>query len=245
MAFRCPSCGAAIPLQDVDADRLTATCRACRKTFDAAGNAEALPPSAPDPPRPEVRAPSDLVVHAGERAVPPGYRVAVARAGEPLRITFPGNRAARDGCSMVVFFAVALGIFVAIGMGAIGGTSAWVLSLTASALAAALILGAVSRNVVVADEVEVAVFVRPVGLRRVRIPSADIDQLFVTQEVVPYGRGSRTIWQLWVQLRGGSQRCLLWSDRSADVLFVEQQIEKRLGIADRRMPGEVRHDVVA
>lgn len=73
------------------------------------------------------------------------------------------------------------------------------------------------------------------------LPCADIDQLFCKERVSQGKNGPQVRYEIWAAMRSGATQKMLAGATISDeqALYIEQQIEKALGIADRAMPGEV------
>ncbi len=72
------------------------------------------------------------------------------------------------------------------------------------------------------------------------IAASEIGQIY-REEITSSGRnGSTTRYRLSAVLRDESKRTLLTCDSADTALFVEQEAERYLGIADRRVAGEMR-----
>jgi len=74
-----------------------------------------------------------------------------------------------------------------------------------------------------------------------RIPTGDLDQLFCKQRISRGKNGTTITYELHALLKNGERIKLLTGYREIDhVLYLEQEIERRLGIRDRAMPGEAK-----
>lgn len=229
MGFRCKRCGAEILPQDVDAQRLIAKCRACNTLFDAysAPEGTALVPSKRErTPRP----PEDVTFDPGRRPAPAGYRVALGGPGVPLQVTLPTSRSTRNqGCGWTLFIAVAGAIVIGIAHGDLRGAAAVVAGVAVLSVSYMLLAGLVNTTTVTADETALSVVSGPIPLlRRIQIPSSSIEQLFVVE--------TRQRSVLLALLRDGTQRPLVMSERAEDLLFIEREVERRLGIENRPVP---------
>jgi hypothetical protein len=142
------------------------------------------------------------------------------------RTLFRGDAHARTIDAMAVLFALFPAVHVAIGIG-----------LTYRLLAAFLNKTRVGLR-------EGVLFVQhgPVPWRgNLALPAASIRQLFCEERVVKERRGETRSYALAALVEGGARVPLLPGLGSADqVLFLEQELEERLGIADGEVEGEVR-----
>lgn len=72
------------------------------------------------------------------------------------------------------------------------------------------------------------------------IPTSRIDQLFCKEIRRTTNHGLSLRYEVWAEMTDGTQSRLVHIGLSAEqALFMEQQIEKALGIQDREMPGEL------
>ncbi len=73
------------------------------------------------------------------------------------------------------------------------------------------------------------------------LPCADIDQLFCREKVSHGKNGSQVRYELWAALKAGATQKVLdgITINEDQALYIEQQLEKALGISDRAMPGEM------
>lgn len=70
--------------------------------------------------------------------------------------------------------------------------------------------------------------------------SSAIEQLYCKENISHGRQGSSTTYQLWANLRDGTSKKLIGSVMDIEqVLFVEQRIEKALGIRDKAVGGEI------
>jgi hypothetical protein len=73
-----------------------------------------------------------------------------------------------------------------------------------------------------------------------QLPGVTIEQVYAKAHISHRKNGPRTDYQLWVIGAGGKHEKLHANQLSADqALFIEQQIEKALGIKDKEVSGEL------
>ena len=73
-----------------------------------------------------------------------------------------------------------------------------------------------------------------------RVPGVLIDQLYCKAHVIHGKNGPRTDYQLWmVNTQGKHEKLHAHSLSAEQAIYLEQQIEKALGIPDRGIPGEL------
>ena len=74
----------------------------------------------------------------------------------------------------------------------------------------------------------------------VSIPAETLDQLYCKARVSSSRNGTSTSYEVWTTLLNGTSRKLVSTGLDADqALFIEQKIERALGIKDRAVPGEM------
>ena len=75
-----------------------------------------------------------------------------------------------------------------------------------------------------------------------RLAANQIDQLFCKERVNRHKNGTSVTYELLALLENGTRaRLLKGYEELEEVLYLEQEIERRLGIRDRAMPGEARY----
>lgn len=73
-----------------------------------------------------------------------------------------------------------------------------------------------------------------------RIPSSDIDQLYCKEKISRGKHGYSYTYSVWAAMKDGSSAKVIANNMETDqALFIEQQLERTLGIRDRAVPGEL------
>ncbi len=227
MQLNCPSCAAAILADDMDLPSATAKCRSCQSLFSF-----------------REQMPSPPAALAREQVGLP-ERFSVDSAGGGLHIAFSKDRGSSS--FMIVFLVFWFGFLImwnviTISLG-IYFMSAFSLIHVFAGLffahrTAATIFNTTDLRV---DRTRLSVKSGPVPVGgALELPSSSVDQLFCTRkEHSNKGRRWNT-YNVVAKTRDGREQTVLAgleTDRQA--LFIEQQIEKYLGIQDKAMPGEL------
>ncbi len=72
------------------------------------------------------------------------------------------------------------------------------------------------------------------------LAESEIDQLFCKMKTSNNRNGSSSVYEVWAMMRDGTSRKLLGTGLSEDqALFIEQKLERAMGIKDRAVPGEL------
>lgn len=72
------------------------------------------------------------------------------------------------------------------------------------------------------------------------LPCTEIDQLFCREKVTQGKNGPNIRYEVWACMRDGSNKKLLGGTLTDEqAIYIEQRLEKALGITDRPMPGEM------
>ena len=233
MRLTCPSCGAAIAAEDMNLERAMARCRKCSELFGFADQVDCARQSylgGRAMPRPEIGMPRRFSVEEGP----------------PLRIV-------RRWLSGKAFFLVAfsliwngvLAVFIA-GIVA-GNVPLHVLAFLSLHLAAGIFIGYytlclfVNRTRVEVDGERLRVSHGPLpwpGNRDLGV--AELSQLWSRERVSRSKNGTTVTYEVHAALKSGSVVQLLSGlDAPEQALFVEQQLESRLGIRDQPVAGEL------
>lgn len=73
-----------------------------------------------------------------------------------------------------------------------------------------------------------------------RLNASEVDQLFCKEKVSRSKNGIRYTYGVWTAMKDGSSAKIIAANLEMDqALFIEQQLEKALGIRDREVPGEL------
>ncbi|MBI3926660.1 MAG: hypothetical protein HY319_14050 [Armatimonadetes bacterium] len=228
----CESCGNPLPVEDINLERLLARCKTCNRLFDCSSQ---LPSSAepgwcgPSPSRPEMPRPGSITL------VPWGNQLVMQRRWfTPAILGLLFFCIAWDSF-LVFWYSIALTqddvpwimIVFPIGHLAVG------VGLTYTVLC-----GFFNKTEIRVDSGSLQVRHAPLPWPgQVSVPSRDLDQLFAVEKIG--SKGSRS-YELCALLKDGRRVKLLDNASSSDeALYIEQQVEKHLHIADRRMPGEI------
>lgn len=243
MQVICRSCGKPIPAEDVNLDTVLAKCRACHAVFDFSGQVKtAAPPQA------------KLKRDRGEIPMPRQFRVEERDLG--LVIT----RRWRRGPALFFlvfsgFWNLVVSIFVVAFVGGLmksesGGSPPWFMGLFLTPFvlvgigtgwaALALLL---NRTTIRVEGGRLTVSHAPIWWPGRRdLETAAVDQLYC-EEYVAYSQNDVPQYRLGVRalLKDGSKLKLVTGmEDASQALYLEQLLEKHLGIADRPVRGEFR-----
>ena len=234
MQLHCKACGKQILADDINIKLAIAKCQACHAVFNFAdevgGEAET---------KPEVAMPKRFQVDAW---------------GPELTIT---HRWYSHAVWFLLFFCIFwdgfLVVWYSFGVGMIakgeGDGMAWLMLLfpilhvaVGVGLTYLVICTFLNKTLIRVSSGELSVRHGPVPFPGNKtVLAADLKQLFCTQKVHRGKHGCRYSYNVELLKRDGSKLKLVTSLEELDqALFIEQQIEKHLEIADERVPGEVR-----
>jgi hypothetical protein len=228
-ALKCPSCGSFFRAGDLDAARGVLTCRFCRvlTLFSTPSSA----PSGP-PPRGEVALPARFTIE--ERA--DGGLAIHRRWFRPQFLFLLGF--------CVIWFG-ALSVFYAgiLASGAPGfaalfpllhvGIGLWIAYFT--------LAGLFNTSTITVHDETLSVRHGPLPWRGVpAVPAARITQLYCKQRIHHGKNGTTTTYEVWIARdEGGALKLVSGLDDPDQALFVEQRVEKALGLSNLPMPGEL------
>lgn len=229
--LKCPNCGSIMRAEDWDAASGIIKCSYC-KALATLPRAEG------------ENATSSAFQARGEIPMPPG--ITVEDRGGGILIT-------RRWFSPVVFFLIPFCIawdsFLVFWYSmAFKGPAPWIMVVFPVAHVAVgvgltyfCIATLLNRTFISAGQGLLSITHGPVPWRgRLVISEGDIDQLFCKMKTSNGSRGTSYSYEVWTVLRDGASRRLLDSGDSDDVaLFIEQKLERALGIKDRAVPGEL------
>lgn len=234
MKLVCPNCKADIPAADANLERAMARCRQCNEVF---GFGDVLS---------HTRSPA-LAGRALPRSdvpLPKGY--AVDDSSGRFRLT---RRWFSPKAFFFLFFSLfwngILSVFlVAIATGQVPLPVLAFLSLHLAVgvgMAYFTLCSFVNHTVVEVDGERLLVRHRPLPWPGApTVPIADLQQLFSREKVSHGKNGTSVTYELHASLRsGGVLRLLSGLDTPEQALFVEQQLENRLGIRDEPVAGEL------
>jgi hypothetical protein len=223
MDYRCPRCASSIAAERVDVTRQIATCVACGNLVDLASQVGAAAGASPaEAPRPKVRPPVPL---------PPG--MALTPSVQGLVLTRRWLRGKH-----FVMLAVLMPLTVALAWSwQSSGFETW-MGFAAFFLASwdlMLVSMFVNSTTITVGEREIDVRHGPLPSvlhRPQRVAVADVEQLFAAR----FG----ALFEVGVVLRNKTRVPLVRPVVSEEqALFVEQQIERRLGLTDVQVAGEL------
>lgn len=230
MQLQCRVCGAEIPAEDINLDRALAKCRACNSVFAFSVKAEDAAPA--------LRAPVPLP--SGLRVDDTGLNFRIVRRWFSAKFLF------------LVFFCIAWDSFLVFWYSIAFGSdkTPWVMIVFPVAHVAVgigltyfTLAGIVNRTFVEVMSGHLIVRHGPLPWRgNHAVPTMDLDQLYVTEHVSHSRNGGSSVaYQLNARLRTRRTIKLLSGLEEADqALFIEQQLERHLGIEDRPVGGELR-----
>ena len=241
--IKCRFCKAPVQVENVNLDRMLAKCGSCNSIFDISSQAPqvAAPAAQGGPPRRRERG-----------NVPMPNRVEVEWGGSALQITSKWK--STIGC-FFLFFAlfwngITWTIVIASMFGEVkGGPGGWFLplfltpfilvGLGAGYLALAFLL---NRTVIKVESGTLSVRHGPLkwpGNRE--IETGSLEQLYC-EEYVGYTKNHRPVYQFSVNARtrsGGKIQVVKGLTDAEQALFIEQELEKHLGIEDQPVRGEI------
>lgn len=237
MEIRCTTCKAPIPVDDINIDTVLAKCRSCNSVFDFSGQVE----------RTQTLSPAKLRRDRGEIAMPRGFKI--DDKGPRLTITRRWGRG--PGCFFLFFSLFWNAVTWTIGIAAfMGKTKApaptglflipFVLIGAATFYAAIALLS--NRTEIRMDGRRLTVVTKPIpwpGSRN--LDAAAIDQLFCV-DYVAYSQNDVPQHRFAVEALmkdGRKLRLIRGMEEPDQALYLEGLLEKRLGIQDRPMPGEI------
>jgi len=231
VALKCPSCASPFRDSDFDAARSILTCSYCGASM-IAYDPDAPSDSAASKPRVEVR-------------LPP--RISVRKSGQGLEIV---RRWFQPLHVVLLFFCIAWDSFLAFWYFALSSQNsspwiAWAFPIAHVALGIALsyytLAGFVNRTTIVVGKRELRIAHGPLpwsgGLT---LATSDIVQLFCKRNEHRSNGGVQFTYDVMVVERNRGARKLLRRLFDEDqALYIEQEVERALGIVDRPTPGEL------
>jgi hypothetical protein len=236
MQVHCTQCGVQIPADDLNIDTGIAKCRACNCVFSFL---EALREhSAAERTRPPT---------AERPAVPQPRGVAMDDLGGRLRLV---RRWFQWPILMLLFFCVAWDGFLVFWYSiAFTQKAPWIMVVfpvvhvaVGIAMTYGVLCGFFNRTVIEVEGGRFTIQHGPLPWPGNRtIDTADLKQLYCRQRVRNTRNGTSETYELHAQLADGKQLKLISGlDEAEQALFLEQQIEKYLGIKDVPVAGEFR-----
>jgi len=229
MQINCKKCGAEIPAENVNVERLIAKCSKCNSVFsfaDSFGDAE--------------RAQSVRRLN-----VPMPERFKMENVGSDLKIT-------RRWFSWIfvalTFFAIFWNGFMAVWFGMAISQGIWIMALfgllhggIGIVLLYYVLSGYLNKTVVTVNRQSLEIKHGPLPYPGKKLNSVDIKQLYCKERVSRSSKGSISYnYEVHAVARDGKDRKLLTGLGGSDqALFVEQEIERFLRIEDKPVAGEL------
>lgn len=229
MKLSCDRCGRDIPAEDVNIEYALAKCTGCGSVFGFADRLDNVLAGG-DGPRAEVPMPEGITMDDL------GYEVVLTYRWFSAKIVFLTLFCVLWDGFLLVWYTIALT------QG--GPVPMLVVPLVHVAVGAGLtyyvLCGYLNRTRVRAGNGRLQIRHGPLPWPGARdLLGSDLDQFFVTEEVRRTKNGRRTFYRLQVRLQNGEIHKMLDVEARERALYIEQQIERRLGIEDRPMPGEL------
>lgn len=244
MRLACPSCGAAIPAEDVNVVRMVAKCRACHAVFRFDAQLTGAPaPAAPLAPALAVALPPGIVVDRAGGPMEGDYRTPAGGVGE-LTIT---RRWFSPQTLFLLFFAIAWDSFLIFWYSAaITQGGPWIMFVFPIAHLAAgvwvthtALSGLLNRTVLRIADGRLRVTHGPIPVRGNRdLPVDEVRQLY-TEEVAG-SKGSKRYTLHAVVATGPAIALASDLESSQQALFLERTIEEHLRLPDQPVAGSFR-----
>ncbi len=238
MQLFCPDCGTRIAAENIHLDSLLAKCVDCDSVFSFATAIEEEP----------ARRRRDAPQRGEQEVIARPRGLVVADDGVNLSIR---RSWLTPGAIFLLFFTIAWDAFLIFWYSiAFTQKVPWIMIVfpvahvaIGAGLTYFVIACFVNRTWISLDGGRLSVRHRPLPWPgNVEIDSSEIDQLYCKRDVHHGSKGGTTVnYSLHAVLKGGRKQQLLSGvDEDDHVRFLEQQIEQRLGLADRRVRGEMR-----
>jgi len=231
MQVVCENCNAAIAAEDLDLGRNLAKCAACGNVFNCADQLAGVAGS------------SELAVEREEVPMPKGIRV--FRRGNALRIVrrWLGPKFFLLAFFCLVWNGMMVGLFA---FAIIKGQ--WFLALIGSVhglvglgIAYATLAGFLNSTTVTVMDSLLQIIHGPIRVPGNKEFKADLLQQLYTKEHVSHSKNGTSIsYELRAQLSDGRDEKLIGGlEKQEQALFMEQEVEKFLGIEDRAIRDEI------
>ncbi|HOA74013.1 MAG TPA: hypothetical protein PL151_07815 [Phycisphaerae bacterium] len=233
LVLNCPNCGADIDTEEVNIPAALARCTACRTVFSLADPSQATRGTRlPASPRAEVPLPPAIRVDQW------GHELVMSRRWFTPAVLF------------LVFFCIAWDSFLVFwySIALSGEDTPWIMIVFPVAHVAVgigltyLCLASLfNKTRIRVAGGELSVRHGPIPWRgRVRLATADIEQIFCTEKVVSGENRQSSTYRVNAMLTDGRKIELLSGLPEADqALYIEQMLEDHLGITDRPVGGEL------
>ena len=226
LALKCPNCAAQIKSEDCDLGRGTARCGYCRSMIT-------LPGYRPSPEKRRLTMPLSAGMTIDESAA----GTIITRRWFNWPIIF------------LIFFCIAWDGFLIFWYTVAFSTNApWIMTLfplihvaVGVGLTYFTLAGIFNRTWIKAADGVVSILHGPLPWWGNHvIPCADIEQLFCKEKITHGKNGTSTSYQVWAARHDGTTRKLLAGTLTDEqAIYIEQRLEKALGITDRTVPGEL------
>ncbi len=228
MELDCKKCGAPVPVDHIDFNRRIATCSYCGTSFvfgDAFGEADGF-----------------HSVTRYEIPMPPNYRL--EHTGSDLKIT---RRWFRPTVIPLTIFTLLWNGFMLFWFGIAISQKIWMMALCGSLHGAVgifllygVLVGYLNRTIVSVNMQELSVWHGPLPYPgNKRLDSFNIEQLY-SKAQLPKSSDSSPTFEVHIITREGKDEKLLTNlDESEQALYLEQEIERYLGIKDQAVRGEL------
>jgi len=246
MVFYCKACGATLRKDDIDFETGIACCQHCQAVMSFAQEMGLKPQATPPPPpprevpemlRPIAPRPKKLKVEEtvqGLQFTRPWF--------SPVHIFFAFFCVFWDGF-LIVWYPI--GLTVAGGPGSGPGLMMFLFPLIHVAVGVGLtyytICGFVNRTILNVSDTTLSIEHKPLPWRGNRsLGTSNLKQLYCERKVSRSKNGTTVTYNLNAILTNGEKHQLLTGLPQQDIaIYLEQQIEKRLGIEDERVAGDV------
>lgn len=226
-AIKCPNCAAQLKASDCNPEKGAAQCGYCRSMITLPG----YRPAAPEKKRLTM-------------PLPPGMTIDESAAG-----TIITRRWFNIAIVFLIFFCIAWDGFLVFWYGIAFSTGApWIMTLfplvhvaVGVGLTYFTLAGIFNRTWIKATDGVVSILHGPLPwMGNYTIPCSEIEQFYCKERVSHGKNGPSVTYQVWVARHDGtSQKILAGSLTDDQAIFIEQRLEKALGIADRTIPGEL------
>lgn len=229
MQITCEPCGKTVPVEDVNLDRMVAKCRACNAVFAISVDGEGPAPSEERPPAPMPKAITvteelngDLVIRRRWWTLASIFLIFFACVWNAFMVFFVSG-AISSGAPPFMFVLMSGHAAVGFGVGYFA------------------IASVVNTTVIRVGFENITVRHQPLPwIGRRTIASHEIDQLWAEERVSHSQNGHQVRYRVNARTHDGrSLRLLSGLVESDQALFIEQAIEKRLGIRDEAVAGEI------
>ncbi len=231
VALKCPNCGSVLSTDDIDTTTGIIKCSYCKVLSTLPSVMDQARGEPGFRPRPEVPLPPGLTVE--ER----GGSISVTRRWFSAIVYF------------LIPFCIAWDAFLVFWYSmALSGNAPWIMVVFPIAHVAVgvgltyyVLATLFNRTVMIAGQGSLRIGHGPLPWRGgVELAESEIEQLFCKLKTSQGKNGSSVSYEVWAVMHEGATRKLLSTGTSDDqALFIEQKLERALGIKDRPVPGEL------